>query len=380
MHRTSTLEASVRKVLVLLALAASAATVAQAQNAWQTEIGIQGGVIRSKPAGTGADDKTDFLQLPGGTFFNGIIGSPPLFAVIPWGRNKLAIEPQFGLLNVATTAAGDATVLSTVLRVDYAVSPKFYVAAGGAHTWLSANGSHDGQLGLVAAAGYRLRVTSRLNGRIEANATFRKKDDSSTPNNSYSVLAGLSSRLRGGGAARPAARGAASRSAWQAALGVQGGYLYQHVVGGALDVAGFHLPGPGNDLRQAGTPIGGPATVFAIFPLGEKLALEPGFDAHANKSAGGGDGTAITVSGRLNYAVKGGWYAAGGVSFTNINFGGASGTISGAQAAWGYRFHLTGDLGGRVEALFDVRGKNTDTATPPINGFGVLLGATMPLR
>jgi len=295
--------------------------------------------------------------------------------VIPW-KNKIAIEPQFGLLNISTTSVGDATLLSTVLRLDYAVSPKFYVAGGATHRWLSANGNHDGQLGAVVAAGYRLRVTSRIDGRIEANATFRKKDDSSTPANSYALLAGLSSRLTG---SRAAPRGAGSARRWQPAIGIQGGYLYQHTVGGASDVAGFHVPSPGNDLAQAGTPIGGPPTIFVTLPIGDKMAFEPGLDIHALKSPGV-SGTVITASGRLNHAFKGGWYGAAGATLTSVNVGGASGTITGALAAWGYRFHLSGDLGARVEFLFDVRGKNSDVNQPPVNTFGVLFGATMPLR
>lgn len=368
-----------RKLFALLALAAGMSTLAAAQQSWQAEIGIQGGVFKLKPAGTSADDAINFLQLPGGTFFNGIYGSPPLFAVIPW-KNKMAVEAQFGLLQLTGTGAtGHATVVSSALRLDYALSPKFYVAAGPTHRWIQASGNHDGQLGVVAAAGYRLRVTSRLSGRIEGSVQFRKKDDSSSPVNTYSILAGISSRLTG--SARPAARTATSRRAWQAALGIQGGYINQHTVGGGSDVTGFHLPGVGNDVRQAGSPIGSPPAVFAILPIGDKVAVEAGFDAHANKaSSGGGSGTAISASGRLNYALKGGWYAAGGVSFTNVNAGGTSGTITGGQAAWGYRFHLTGDLGGRVELLYDLRGKNADTGTPPVNMFGVMFAATMPLK
>jgi len=369
----------VRKLFALLALAASVSTLAAAQQSWQAEIGIQGGVFKLKPAGTSADDAINFLQLPGGSFFNGIYGSPPLFAVIPW-KNKMAVEAQFGLLQLTGTGAtGHATVVTSVLRLDYALSPKFYVAAGPTHRWLQAGGNHDGQLGVVAAAGYRLRVTSRLSGRIEGSVIFRKKDNSSNPTNTYSLLAGISSRLTG--SARPGARSATSRRAWQSAIGIQGGYMSQHIVGGGGDITGFHIPGVGNDVRQAGSPIGSAPAVFAILPIGDKVAVEAGFDAHANKaSGGGGSGTAISVSGRLNYALKGGWYAAGGVSFTNINFGGNSGTITGGQAAWGYRFHLTGDLGGRVELNYDLRGKNAGTGTPPVNTFGVLLGATMPLR
>ena len=366
-----------QRMLAILAVLAVVATSAPAQRrSWQPEIGIQGGVLKAKPAGTGAADASSFLQLPGGTLFNGIVGTPPLFAIIPW-KDKIAIEPQLGLLNLSTTNVGDATILSTVLRVDYAVTPKLYIALGGAHRWLSANGTHDGQLGLVTAAGYRLPVTSRLHGRVEANVTFRKRDDSSSPLNTYSILAGLSANLNGSHAPAQTRR-APSRSVWQSAIGVQGGYLNQHTIGGGQDVSGLFIPGHGNDLRQSGSSIGGPPVIFAILPLTRKIAIEPGLDVHAVKQTGA-DGFAATVSGRLNYAVSGGWYAAAGGSFTNINAG-ASGTITGGQVAWGYRFPLTGDLGGRVELLFDLKGKNTDLGLAPVNSFGVMFGTTLPLH
>jgi hypothetical protein len=369
----------VQKLFALLALVAGLSTTAVAQQSWQAEIGIQGGVLKVKPAGTGADDAINFLQLPGGTFYNGIFGTPPLFAVIPW-KGKMAVEAQFGLLQLTGTGTtGHATVVTSTLRLDYALSPKFYVAAGPTHRWVQASGNHDGQLGATAAAGYRMKVTSRLNGRIEGGVVLRKKDDSSAPVNTYFILAGLSSRL--GSSARSAARPAASRRAWQSVIGIQGGYLNQHTVGGASDVTGFQIPGVGNDILQAGLAIGSPPAVFAILPIGDKVAVEVGFDAHANKvSGGGGSGTAITASARLDYALRGGWYAAGGVNFTNINVGGRSGTITGGQVAWGHRFHLTGDLGGRVELLYDLRSKNADTGTPPVNTFGVMFGVTMPLK
>jgi len=53
-----------------------------------------------------------------------------------------------------------------------------------------------------------------------------------------------------------------------------------------------------------------------------------------------------------------------GVSFTNINFGGNSGTITGGQAAWGYRFHLTATSVGGSRLNYDLRGKNAGTGTP----------------
>ncbi|HXO86262.1 MAG TPA: hypothetical protein VN803_12140, partial [Gemmatimonadales bacterium] len=53
-----------RRSLVVIALLALCATSAQAQKAWQTEFGIQGGFTRLVQAGAGADP-TDAISIPG---------------------------------------------------------------------------------------------------------------------------------------------------------------------------------------------------------------------------------------------------------------------------------------------------------------------------
>ena len=60
--------------------------------------------------------------------------------------------------------------------------------------------------------------------------------------------------------------------------------------------------------------------------------------------------------------------------------------VSGIAAAWGYRFHLSGALSGRVEASYGMNAKRAHGsplgggAEPPTSAFGVNLGMMMPLK
>lgn len=162
---------------------------------------------------------------------------------------------------------------------------------------------------------------------------------------------------------------------------MQGGYVRAHAVGGG-DFTGLSFPGLGGAFAtfgNLGAPVGAPS-VFAIFPIGRKIALEPGLDLHRIQT----QGTTIFVGNlalRLNYAVKGGWYGALG---GNLEYAKATGTdaetVTGMNVGWGYRFPFTRGLGGRVELNYSMMGDNANLLLPPINTFSLLFGVTMPLR
>jgi hypothetical protein len=363
-----------KKHLVLAAIAGLAAAPLAAQRAWQSEIGIQGGYSIIKPAGSGQDDKIKAFDLPGSSFLLGILTSAPVYAVIPW-KNKVAIEPSFG---ISTTSLGtDISLVTLGIRADYALSKDFYAAAGGVFGYFNASSQNVRQLGVTAAAGYRRHLVGPLNGRLEASATFRKKTTDLGPLNAYSVLLGVSTRTGGGSAARPARRGAAR--SWEPAIGVQGGYASIHSVGGAFAASSFSLPGYGGSAEALGIPIGGPPSLFAIFPVGTKMAIEPGLDIrHIDQPA---SSSAINASARLDYAVRGGWYGAVGATMTNVNPAAvAAKWIPGATVAWGVRFPLSGAFGGRAELNYNMRKKSEDLGLPPINIFAFSIGATVPLH
>lgn len=185
-----------RNLCAVLALATLAPASLEAQRAWSPEIGIQGGVSRVKPTGTGLSDHVDQWDLPG---FAGAPGSGGLFAVIPLSA-RFAFEPTLAAAEYSFAFSVSAATLG--LRWDYAVSSHVYAAAGGTVAYLSfpapftGNSTHETQLGLQAALGYRLRLSGRLNGRLEALAATFRKTEQIPPSNVYAVRFGLSARLK----------------------------------------------------------------------------------------------------------------------------------------------------------------------------------------
>lgn len=364
-----------RKLLGVLALAAIVATTAQGQQAWQKEIGIQGGFTRLVAPGTGGSP-TDVVSLPGFNLGPLLPSAAGVYAVIPW-KNKLAIEVDVAASQL--TATGSATLLALGVRGDYALSDRFYAAAGGALGYVNTGGTQETQLGVQAAVGYRRRLSGALNGRLEVAARLWGKAENLGPQNAYSVLLGVSTPTRRASAARGAQRGAA-RSAWTKQLGVAGGYANVHEVGGANDLTVLMFPSWGSAFAAVGSPeFSLPATLFAIVPVGNKIALEPGLDIHRIQS-GGTTTFAGTLSARLNYAVSGGWYGAAGGTLQYIKAGATTATRTALNTAWGYRFALTGPLGGRVEMNYTLWGRNTDVGTAPINTLGLLFGVLVPIR
>lgn len=194
----------------------------------------------------------------------------------------------------------------------------------------------------------------------------------------YSLILGLLVLA----AATPATaqrRGTARR--WEPALGIQGGYYIVYLPGqGSLD--GFAGPGIGLGglaVNLAGTILPAPAGLFAILPIGAKLALEPSIDIHRVQS-GGSTVLLSQVTGRFDLAMKGGWYGAAGLNLMHLSATGVNSiTIVGANVAWGLRFKLTNSLGGRFEANYLMYPQNDDLQQAS-NTFGLTFGATMPLK
>ena len=375
-----------RRFTVILGLALLAVTSAQAQRgSWQSEIGIQGGFSRFKPAGTGVKDQIDLFDVPGFSIGPLVHSYGAIFAIIPW-RDKIAIEPTLSTSELSSTTL-NLSLVTLGVRADYALTPKIYAAAGGTLGYLEFSGQHESQLGVQVALGYRLRLSGGLNGRLEANWQSTKGSNLLGPANVYSVLFGVSARASGGAAARPAR----STSAWDRVIGVQGGYSHIHGIGtGAGDVTILSFPGWGTGLTTSplagGQVIAVAPTLFAIFPAGRKLAIEPGVDFHRTQT-GGVTAFSASIQARLDYAVSGGWYAAAGgnLTYTKATPGffpdptKSSVSVPGMNVAWGYRFHMTGAFGGRVEANYLMFKQNNDLSLAT-NTFGLMFGATMPLR
>ena len=145
-----------QRMLALLALLVGAVATGAAAQSWSTEFGIQGGYTRIKPAGTGVADHVDVFGFPGDLF--GITPSgASLYAILPW-QKKIAIEPSISFFQGNSFfLLGDATFITLGLRGDYAITPKFYGAAGGVVHWFESGGTNETQLGAQVAAGVNVQ-------------------------------------------------------------------------------------------------------------------------------------------------------------------------------------------------------------------------------
>jgi len=364
------------------------------QRSWSAELGVQGGFSRFKPSGTGRSDQADFFDVPGFTLVPLVpaSGATALYAIIPV-HGKLALEPSFATSQLEGGSGNGLTLVTAGLRGDYAVTRKIYAAAGATLGFVETTGRHETQLGVQAAVGYRLHLAGRLNGRMEASWQSTKNASLLPPWNTYSVLFGISSRVASGAADGTPSLAADSarppRSAWQPAIGLQGGYQRTHLVGGAGDITILSFPSWGSGLTTS--PLGGAVApsapaLYAIVPVSTRLAVEPGVDVHRTQF------NRVTVfsgnlAGRLDWAVSGGWYAAGGLNLhfikaTKGTFADTSTTavsVPGVNLGWGYRFHLSGDLAGRVEINYTMFKQNTDLSRAT-NTVGLMVGAAMPLK
>jgi hypothetical protein len=152
-------------------------------------------------------------------------------------------------------------------------------------------------------------------------------------------------------------------------------------------VAALAIPGYGGALGNVFGSLGGPLravtlppTVFAIFPIGKKVAIEPALDIHRFQSSGQTDFSG-NLSIRLDYAVHGGWYGALGGNLHYIKSTGVdAATRTGVNLGWGYRFPLTHEVGGRFEANYTMFADNSTFALPAVNIFGLMLGVTLPVK
>lgn len=379
-----------RRSSAFVALALAAVSQVAGQEPWTASIGIQAGYSRFKPAGTNQPDAIDLYQIPGQSIFDVFGTYGALFAIIPV-HNRIAIEPSFRFTQHSPAAfAGTNVVLGA--RADVAIQKGLYAALGPQLNYVEggAVGMSDHQFGLNVGVGYRLHLSSVLDGRIEANALFFRKDSVLPPYNVYSLLFGLSGHLPG--AAAPAHRGTAAaapgpRPIWRWAIGAMAGYSRSHAVGGG-DFATFSLPGSGaaNTSLLTGAP--GPATLFAIAPIHQRFAVELGFDfQQENPNAIGGGGKTFVsaqLAPRLNVAVADNWYGAIGAREFIVRISDILKTsaISGLQVAWGYRFDLThsGSLRGRAELNYSMFATNHTVGSPAFNQLGFLAGVAFPLH
>jgi hypothetical protein len=360
--------------IVALLMALGGMTVsAEAQRSWQSEVGIRGGFTRAVTAGSGGDP-TDVISLPGFNLGPVLPLATGLYAIIPW-RNKLAFEVDVAAsqLSIATTG----TVFALGLRGNYAVTRNIYAAAGGGLAYTNGIIRNETQLGVQAAVGYRHAITPRLSGHLELRTTFWHDAENFGPVDAYSVLIGLGGTR---GRATAAIRSPRTERAWVSSIGVAGGYAEVKLIGGG-SLTTLAFPGYGSALGLVFVPeVTFPPTIFMIVPLRGRIALEPAADIHRFQESGRTSFSG-NFSGRINYAIHGGWYGAAGGNLHYLKSTGVPGFArSGANVAAGYRFGLSGALGGRVEMNYTMFAKNVTFGIKPSNTFGLMAGVTVPLK
>ena len=183
-----------RKTLLCLAAAVGLTAAGAQAQAWHTELGIQGGFVRLKPAGTNANDQTDAFFVPGFSLGQALPSPNALFLITPIS-DKVALEPSLtgGVLDLT----GPATIFQAGLRIDYAIASGLYGAGGALAGHLSGTtGSQSGfEFGLQLAGGYRFHFTGPIHARVEANAQFWKGAHRVPSTDTYGLLFGLSARL-----------------------------------------------------------------------------------------------------------------------------------------------------------------------------------------
>lgn len=368
-----------RNTILIGALLAVTSPVG-AQQLWHPEIGVQGGYARVQAAGTGANP-IDILEFPTMGYLIPLISYAPVYVTIPV-TDRVAVEPTVGLAQLSA-GGGDVTTMRLGARANYAITAHFYAGLGGIVNYIAA-GSDQWQLGAQAGVGYRFGLGPRLGGRVEADWISTRPNSQLGARNAYALLFGMSARLDGS----PPASSPRTDRAWQPMLGFVGGYTNAHTVGGG-SITGVLVPGFGGSLATIGggnTPPQ-PPTLFAIFPIGKRLALEPGLDLHRVQS-NGQTVFGANLGARVDVAVHRGWYGAVGGqliylqatkgTFADPNRGNA--TVTGATLAWGYRFHIAGQLSGRTELNYSLYAKSSDIPSPPVNVTSLLFGVMMPLK
>ena len=178
---------------------------------------------------------------------------------------------------------------------------------------------------------------------------------------------------------------AAAQQSWDQEFGIQGGFTRIKFTGqpfGSARFDSYSIPSS-NVLGAEPTA----AAAFAIFPIGPKMALEPGLtfiqQFERGITVGGSFPTIAGASLRLDYAVTSSIYGAIG-AYTRYAGGSPGGSVGhyahfqfGLEAAAGYRIHLNPQLNGRIEVQAVTVAKSSQNL--PFNLYSVLFGVSAPL-
>lgn len=176
---------------------------------------------------------------------------------------------------------------------------------------------------------------------------------------------------------------AASGGEWQLAIGTQGGFADIHPVRAGADNVAFMFPGWGSGFAgSSGARIAPISPLYMIIPVGRKLAVEPTLNIDRTQRNGPVTRFASDFGARLDYAFgHHGFYGAAGLSFLAIKVTGSpTFAQTGVGLAGGYRFHLAGAWGGRVEFSHTIMAKQKTAGIPPVTTTALSFGAMVALR
>ena len=362
-----------RATIAMLLLVATARSTLVSQ-AWISQLGLEGGIVRLKPAGTHRNDPVDRWQIPS-------TGSPlpGLFLIVPLtGRTALEsgltashtkFREESGLV-----AASSASEIRFTLRADVALVGGAYIAAGGMLRRRQINDSHSTQVGVLGAAGYQWPIGKSLHARIEAEWLSQHKTDSIAPSNAYAFLFGISRDLRSRVAQSAVSRG--RFTPWRLQIGAAGGYVRTHLYGSIL---GLSVSARETALDFPGSGTTTPPPLFVDIPVRGRFAIEIGFAADRAQQNGA---TAFDghFAPRLQVSIYHGVYAGVGGNLRYLEQTGQAGfAIAGAHVAAGYRQQVLDGLETRLDISYTVFKERSNFPFAQ-NSLAALLGLAVPLR
>lgn len=166
-----------------------------------------------------------------------------------------------------------------------------------------------------------------------------------------------------------------AQRAWEPEIGIRGGWSHIHLdQAGTNDLDFVDVPGSGTVLNG----LAGRAPLFAVIPVGGKLALSPELGMTDVSAGISGPNVQWETGMTLDYALTDHWYAGAGATLSFVRVGTAENAGGGYQAKAGYRIRVGRALRLRLEAFFNGRPKSH--LFPEQNLYGLSLGTSASLK
>lgn len=168
---------------------------------------------------------------------------------------------------------------------------------------------------------------------------------------------------------------AAAQRMWEPEIGIRGGWTHAKFDQPGNNTADFlDLPGAAPNLGS----LSGRAPLFAVIPVGARLAISPEVGM-ADVSVGLGGGTTFWELGTtLDYAFTPHIYAGAGATFSFVRIGTTENAGGGYQAKAGYRIMAGRALRLRLEAFYNGRPKSN--LLPKVDLYGISLGVSTRIK